>query len=189
MSLYLFRKGVIGRSGPIWKEQRTFAWTSLRELGFGRNILETKIAEEVETLIEMFDAKDGKAFDGSDIISAGIGNVIGSIVLGKTYPYDDPVLLRIIQMNNENSELLGLSGMLNFYPELRYLPGDLFGAKKIANNMKKIRQEYGRVVTEYKARYDEWADNGPPSNYIEAYLQEMERRGTAQEHSFTGKTL
>ncbi|XP_048776299.2 cytochrome P450 2U1-like isoform X3 [Ostrea edulis] len=47
-------KGLIWSSGPLWKEQRTFALTTMRKFGFGRRCMESQIIEEgfVKEMIE-----------------------------------------------------------------------------------------------------------------------------------------
>ena len=44
--------GVIMSEGKTWQEQRRFTLKSLKDLGFGRNKLDTIIHEEVNILIE-----------------------------------------------------------------------------------------------------------------------------------------
>lgn len=44
--------GIITTEGPIWKEQRRFALTNLRDLGFGRKSLDSSMIEEVDQVID-----------------------------------------------------------------------------------------------------------------------------------------
>ena len=56
--------GIIAAKGKFWQEQRRFTVKSLKDLGFGRNKLDTIIHEEVNILIE-------------DLISrSGVGDVL-----------------------------------------------------------------------------------------------------------------
>ena len=40
--------GIISAEGELWKEQRRFTHTVLKDLGIGRVMLEPKIIEEIE---------------------------------------------------------------------------------------------------------------------------------------------
>ena len=44
--------GIITTEGPIWKEQRRFALTNLKDLGFGRKSLDSSMIEEVDQVID-----------------------------------------------------------------------------------------------------------------------------------------
>ena len=47
-------------SGHIWKEQRRFALTTLRNFGLGRKSLEERIQEEASYLIQTIRKENGK---------------------------------------------------------------------------------------------------------------------------------
>jgi len=51
---------VIFLNGQHWQEQRRFALRTLRDFGFGKEGMEALVAEEVERLIELFEATKGK---------------------------------------------------------------------------------------------------------------------------------
>lgn len=46
MNYVRFDRGVVASNGDLWQEHRRFALTTLRNFGFGRNIIEARIMEE-----------------------------------------------------------------------------------------------------------------------------------------------
>ena len=43
--------GIVSSEGELWKEQRRFTHTVLKDLGMGRGMLEPKILEEIQVII------------------------------------------------------------------------------------------------------------------------------------------
>jgi len=62
----LFSAGIISSSGQQWKEQRKFALTALREFGFGKNILQEKILEELSVFTETMAQEQGQVTAGRE---------------------------------------------------------------------------------------------------------------------------
>ena len=58
--LAFFFPGLIMSSGHIWKEQRRFSLTALRNFGLGRKSLEERIQEEVAYLIQAIGEEKGE---------------------------------------------------------------------------------------------------------------------------------
>jgi hypothetical protein len=54
--------GVISTDGQLWQDQRRFALKFLRDFGLGKNKMQKRILEEVQTLIEKinFNIKSGQ---------------------------------------------------------------------------------------------------------------------------------
>ena len=47
-SLPLYSTGLLSSEGELWREQRRFTHTVLKDFGMGRGILEPKIHEEIQ---------------------------------------------------------------------------------------------------------------------------------------------
>ena len=58
--LAFFFPGLIMSRGHIWKEQRRFSLTALRNFGLGRKSLEERIQEEVAYLIQAIGEEKGE---------------------------------------------------------------------------------------------------------------------------------
>lgn len=70
-------------------------------------------------------------FDPLDVLHHCLGNLMNSIVFGKTYGEDDKVWKWLRHLQEEGVKHIGVAGPLNFLPFLRY---------KHYNNSKKKQQ-------------------------------------------------
>uniref|UniRef100_H3CWK1 Cytochrome P450 2K1-like n=1 Tax=Tetraodon nigroviridis TaxID=99883 RepID=H3CWK1_TETNG len=97
--------GILFANGESWKEMRRFALSTLRDFGMGKRLIEDKIAEECQYLIQKFEEHEGKAFDTSRLANYATSNIISSIVYGSRFEYDDP---RFVNMVNRVNDIIRL---------------------------------------------------------------------------------
>ncbi|XP_077345095.1 cytochrome P450 2K1-like [Lithobates pipiens] len=119
--------GLIFSNGSNWKAMRRFTLSTLRDFGMGKRTIEEKITEECQKLITVFKSYKGKPFENTMIMNAAVANIIVSILLGHRFDYDDPKLLRLLTIINDNIRILGSPMVLlyNAFPYLvRWLPGN-----------------------------------------------------------------
>ncbi|XP_030591497.1 cytochrome P450 2K1-like [Archocentrus centrarchus] len=114
--------GIIFANGDSWKEMRHFTLTALKDFGMGKTAAEEKIIEETERLIEVFQEKEGKAFDTAEVVNHAVCNIICSIVYGKRFEYDDPEFTAMVGRATRNTQLLGCASveLYNYFPRLFY---------------------------------------------------------------------
>uniref|UniRef100_A0A1I7XYA9 Cytochrome P450 n=1 Tax=Steinernema glaseri TaxID=37863 RepID=A0A1I7XYA9_9BILA len=86
-------RGVTFAKGPGWQEQRRFSLRTLRDFGFGRNIMQLRILEEfhyrTEQLDRLLEEKGGKpmVLDPRHFMDLLISSIINRILVG--YRYDE----------------------------------------------------------------------------------------------------
>ena len=164
------RIGVLSGITSIWKEQRKFALTTLKNLGMGKNIMENKILVEVSELLEELHKIIGQATDVTELLQNAVFNVINTIVLGKRFQYHDPKFTKLMKLLEEETSI---SPLANFLPLVEYLPGDVFNINQFFSNRKILDQEFLKpAIREHLNNYDE--DN--IDDFISAYVQEMKHR-------------
>ncbi|XP_046330031.1 cytochrome P450 2D14-like [Haliotis rufescens] len=179
-------RGIMMTSGKMWKEQRTFALTTLREFGMGRSLLEEKIQEETEQFLNAVAARQEEPQDLKHLITNSVSNIICSIVFGRRFEYTDPRFVRYLEVTNENIENLQITGILQILPFLRHLPGDAFRLKKTVHNVDVVQDEFIEpMVQEHIDNYDE----GDVNDFIAAYIKEMRHRQQQGETTMEVKTL
>jgi len=77
--------GIIGTSGDLWREQRRFALKTLRDFGLGKNAMEDRIIEEIQTMFELVNKDIDSGLDEHDFYKRtdlAVGSIINNVVCG-----------------------------------------------------------------------------------------------------------
>ncbi|XP_069130004.1 cytochrome P450 2H1-like isoform X2 [Argopecten irradians] len=159
-------RGLLGSSGEHWKQSRTFSLTALREFGFGKKSLESKIKEEVDIFLDVIGKQNGKPFDINALAHSSVSNVICSIVFGQRFDHDDKDfkwLLSKIDLQSASP-----TSLVSTFPILRFLPGDLFGIKTFLKNLTELRGYFHTSVDKHKKVFD----SNSPQDLIDAFIKE-----------------
>ncbi|KAK3084094.1 hypothetical protein FSP39_008030 [Pinctada imbricata] len=91
-------KGLITSSGSLWKEHRTFALSKLRDLGFGKRMMEEKVLEEVVVFLQSISDTEGANFDISSLLRISVSNVICSVAFRRRFEHDDQLQKAIFDL-------------------------------------------------------------------------------------------
>ncbi|XP_073530130.1 cytochrome P450 2K4-like isoform X2 [Phyllobates terribilis] len=119
MTWRIIMAGIPFSHGENWKAMRRFTLSKLRDFGTGKRTIEDPIIEECGFLIRQLESLEGKPTDLTIKTHFAIGNIIISIMLGHRLDYEDPALLKIMTIIDENMRLLGSSPIADdeFVPE------------------------------------------------------------------------
>ncbi len=175
--------GIIG--GEQWQEQRKFAHTVLRKYGMGKSIIEDKIKDEISFLLSGIQDTQSMQFDPRDYIELAVANITCSILFGDRYEYSNSRVHTYVDTMNTNIELLGPAGILNMFPALKYLPGDLFCYKRLIKTSDMI---YGMLLEEIKGHQAN-VTYRESSDFIDEYLQRMSQTSDTENSSFHGNLI
>nr|XP_043905949.1 cytochrome P450 2K1-like [Solea senegalensis] len=112
--------GILFANGESWKEMRRFALSTMRDFGMGKRLVENKILEECQFLMQMMEQHKGKPFDTACPMNYATSNIISSIVYGSRFEYDDPRFQKLVRRANENIRLAGSASIqvYNMFPRL-----------------------------------------------------------------------
>ncbi|XP_033742964.1 cytochrome P450 2B1-like [Pecten maximus] len=169
----LKNKGIGFSSGKYWKQTRTFALSTLRNFGFGRKSLESRVQEDIAAYLDMIEQQDGQPYDMKELTVMAISNIICSITFGNRFDYTDAKFKRITSLFAENFRLLALGGAAQAFPYLKYLPGDMFNIKKLIQNTKEIRDFVFEQITEHRNTLDDQNQR----DFIDAFLSQQSIHG------------
>ncbi|XP_040204231.1 cytochrome P450 2K6-like [Rana temporaria] len=162
--------GIVFSNGESWKAMRRFTLSTLRDYGMGKKGIEDKINEEAEFLVQTFRSYGGKPFDNRILLNAAVANIIVSLLLNSRFEYDDPTLLNLMHLVNENIRLMG-TPMARLYDMFPTLIDPLPGAHHtIAENTEKLHDFMRQTFT--KQRKD--LDVNYHRNLIDAFLAKQQ---------------
>ena len=141
---------------------------AFRYFGVGWESHRNKIKDEIEHVVSEMRKYQGVPFDPSDLCSISICNVMCSIVFGKRYDYTDQNLLHLVNNFHEMFRLTGGLSVINVFPFLRYLPGDVFGS----NRMKYLMEEVLKFVSAQVQSHANSLDKDHPRDYLDVLLSQ-----------------
>ncbi|KAG8542161.1 hypothetical protein GDO81_027326 [Engystomops pustulosus] len=149
---------------------RRFTLSTLRDYGMGKRTIEDRIIEESECLVQKFKSYKGKPFDDLTCINAAVANIIVSILLSHRFDYEDPTILKLIGLINENVRLFGSPWvrLYNSFPLLMdWLPGP---HRTIFRNMREFQKFLRATFTKQKKELDV----NDQRNLIDAFLAKQQ---------------
>ncbi|XP_048239862.1 cytochrome P450 2J3-like [Haliotis rufescens] len=178
---YTKRMGVVSSSGQLWKEQRKFSLSVLRDLGLGKSVMETRIHEEVMSCLDAILSQNGAAFDISSIINKSVCNIISSLAFGKSFEHDDPEFRCYMNTLNEKMKVVGGTSLGHFFPILKYCPGDPLKVGTFGASDKIMRDFIRKQIALHKRdpilqQEDDFAN---------AYLREIDKQLTVNAENTT----
>ncbi|XDB48449.1 hypothetical protein AB1E18_002032 [Capra hircus] len=178
-------KGLIMSSGQLWKEQRRFALTTLRNFGLGKKSLEERIQEEASYLIQTIREENGQPFDPHFTINNAVSNIICSITFGERFDYQDDQFQELLRMLDEvlNLQTSVYCQFYNVFPRImNFLPGP---HQALFSNMEKLKMFVARMIENHKR---DW-NPAEARDFIDAYLQEIEKHKGDAASSFREENL
>ncbi|XP_061173046.1 cytochrome P450 2H2-like [Saccostrea echinata] len=178
-------KGVIFSSGEFWKEHRTFSLNALREFGFGKRSLESKILEEVDVFVHEVQSTNGQPFNMQALITVCVSNIMCSINFGKRFEHSDKNFKSLIEAINENSSNGNLIFLASFLPFLRYFPGDPLKIRKVLKNFELLEKYLSKIISDHKESFDQ----NNVRDFIDVYLKKMKSEESNPNTTFDDEQL
>ncbi|XP_051581259.1 cytochrome P450 2J2 [Myxocyprinus asiaticus] len=178
-------RGMSFNNGYSWRKQQQFSMSHLKNFGEGRKTLEEHIQRECYSLSRAFKEEQGHPFDPLIKINNAVANVIGNLVYGHRYEYDDVDFQKRLQMSAESVFLTGSVWyqLYDAFPGImRWLPGP---HQTIISNYQELANFLREKVEQHIPDWD--SDN--PKDYIDAYLTETEKRKNDKEAGFSIDSL
>ena len=174
--------GIVATMGPFWQEQRRFALKHLKDLGFGKQKLDTIIQDETRYLIEdiITKSKQGDVlFDTT--FNFPIINILWQIVASKKYEADLPESKKMMEKVTEFFKA-GIPSAIFLWTVwmLRELIGyPLFRMDHLTLELKAM---FRKEVLEHSNEFN-LGGFYEPRNFIDIYLKEIKEREQTENES------
>ncbi|RWS07435.1 Cytochrome P450 18a1-like protein [Dinothrombium tinctorium] len=159
-------------SGNVWKEQRRFAFRTLRDLGFGKQVMESNIKDEINHFLQEIDKQEDELIDLEKLLTPSVSNNICYLVFGRRYDYDDPMRKRMDNILLHFPRLIQVINLL--FPSLAKFHRFL-GITQSAKTIEDAR-EFERIVDKEIEHHKQQLNPSDIQNYIDGYLVEMDER-------------
>jgi Cytochrome P450 len=92
----------------------------MKEFGFGRRIMESRICVEVAEFVKQARLFGGQPFNPNDVLPMCVVNIIIGIMLGRRYPFGHPALQKTAAAIHD--VLSNYVMELELWPILRFVP-------------------------------------------------------------------
>ena len=165
-------------NGDVHTFMRKFTVTALREFGVGKTILEDRIHEEIEMLVDFIQRTKGIQTCLDDIFTHVFANIISGIMFGVRYDHTDTDFKALL--DELRTSFLDLSYFMpeNYLPILVRLPGSKL--RNIMKTVDKLKQFILRHIQDHRQSFD--ANNIRDS--VDMFLQ-FEALNENDEHKIT----
>lgn len=160
-------------NGDEWKEQRKFSVRVLKQLGIGKQVVEERILDEIDVLMDKFRQENEAPVEVLQLIGASISNVINLLIMGERFDYDHPTRVMIDKAFLTREKTPSILGTLNYIPTiakiLHYIPFTPIG--NVVVRMDNVMRYLRNRIRELRSSFN--VQDGDAICFIEAYLKEM----------------
>ena len=156
--------------GPGWKFHRKLFMTAVRKYLSDQQVVEERISEQAEKLLQYFEDQNGDDFNPTQILMESVANVICRVTFGKHFDSSHPDFQELLQLNNEAFTDIELSTqvfLLDFFPVAKFFP---FSAYKTEKQM--ADQTFEILRRQLKMQEEEFDPSGDIESLTGSLLKE-----------------
>ncbi|TKR59694.1 hypothetical protein L596_029330 [Steinernema carpocapsae] len=176
--------GLIFSDGALWQEQRRFSLHVLRNFGVGRNLMQQRILDECNFWFDFMDSqieeKASNVLNPADIFDPMVGSIINRMLTGKRF--DETNMEEFYKLKHGLDQVSNSATAFD-HALLRPINANLPIFKQRVAHLTQPQIDLKNVFVKlYKERTSQIAAGtytlcyDDPSDYVDAYLIEMEKR-------------
>ncbi|ODM97792.1 Farnesoate epoxidase [Orchesella cincta] len=164
--------GILVSEGSVWEAQRRFSLRHLRDFGFGKNIMQDLIMDNVQDIITWMRQEAGHPLpDLQRRLSLAVLNSLWTIISGQRYSQDDPHLKALLDSIQDGAVAITRHPFLIVAPWIRHILPTISGYTKFQKVVDKMIGFFRDTIEEHKHSMVD----GEPRDFIDSYLKEMQK--------------
>lgn len=168
------RMGITSADGPLWREQRQYTMKQLKNVGFGKTIMEKEIQNELINILRVIDKNGDRPVNPDQIFSLAVVNVLWKYVAGERI--EEPKLKLLLDLFEERSKAFAMAGgLLNQIPWCRFFIPEYSKYNLIVKINKQLSDIIEEAIDAHKKKKVKGQD------FIYSYLNEAEIKNTFTE--------
>ncbi|XP_063777152.1 cytochrome P450 2C20-like [Pseudophryne corroboree] len=167
-----------------WRQLRRFTIASLRNFGMGKTVMEKRVLEESQSLIQAVSQTGGKPFNPVNLLACAVANVTSYALMGEHFDYEDPKLQELIIttrkfiLNTHHP----LHEFVNTFPILMDVP-------ILKQKLFKESSELKSFVKKYIEQHKKTLSPGSPRDFIDYFLEKIKEEEHLPGSNFCDKSL
>ncbi|XP_031767228.2 probable cytochrome P450 305a1 isoform X2 [Galleria mellonella] len=162
------RAGITFTDGPVWREHRQFTVKHLRNVGFGKTLMEKEIQNEMNSILGYIERNNNKPINPKNVLPSAVMNVLWKYVAGETIREDR--LKTMLDLFNARSKAFSMAGSwLMLIPWCRFFFPNLSGYSLI----NKLNQQISDIIEEAIKKHKCNAVEG--NDFIYSFLEEINK--------------
>ncbi|KAI6237534.1 (pine wood nematode) hypothetical protein [Aphelenchoides besseyi] len=187
--------GLISVSGDLWREQRRYFLRVMREFGLGKNQMQERVLEEVRTICERLnsDIQERGEDDEHDVqkyTDIATGSLINAIINGYRFTANgrEEEFYKMKRITDDLMKVL-VDPLLHMGVHSSYLtkiPPFRSRVQKACALFDEIFNFLGSVIDDHLAEHDYTHGPFEPTDFIDAYLMEMQKNKSEGKETFFG---
>lgn len=177
------RLGITCTDGAHWSEHRNFVVRHLRQLGYGRQAMETHIQEQLQELVGVVKEFNGKPVWPGTFLPPSVINILWTFTTGSRISREDRRLQCLLDLLQKRSKAFDMSGgVLSQMPWMRFIAPEKTGYNLLKRFNNELHQLFMETIRAHQASYSE---DKADDDLIYAYIREMKERAGDKDSSFT----
>ena len=163
---------------------------TLRDLGFGRDVMETRILDEIDHLFDVIDKSQDEPIHVRKVLAPSVSNNVAGLVFGHRFDYDHPRRLfldDLLDPSKKNTFLIILMIIFSNVPKLFKILAyfGLLGTRET----REMSYQMIKMVSDEIDEHEKSLDTLNVRDYIDGFLIEMKKQQDDGKSSFTRDML
>ncbi|XP_035702729.1 farnesoate epoxidase isoform X2 [Folsomia candida] len=174
--------GVNGADGESWNILRRFTLQQLHNMGYAGKRIEEYILDEVRHMLGEIEESNGKPVkDIMETFSLPVVSSLWRVITGERLTRGDAEFQKMLGMVRRAIDaMVGKGSILFLLPWIRHVAPESSGYNNFRQIMGELRDFFVGVVS----RHEKNLDNSPPSNMVQAFLQQIHNTSDKDSHFY-----